>query len=69
MRGDAKAALALAQKNWEVQKEPADMRVLLEAAIKAGDKAAAAPVVDWVTKHAMEDVAIARMLKQIKGGA
>lgn len=68
VRGDAATALALAQKNWTVQKEPADMRVLLEAALKAGDRAAAAPVIDWVNKHAMEDVAIARLVKQLKAG-
>ena len=69
IRGDAKTALALAQQNWAVQKESADMRMLLEAAASTGDKAAAAPVVDWVAKHAVEDVAVARLVKQIKAGA
>ncbi|MCE3607582.1 hypothetical protein LXA47_28845 [Massilia sp. P8910] len=69
IRGDAKTALALAQQNWAVQKESADMRVLLEAAAMAGDKAAAAPVIDWVARHAVEDVAVVRMVKQIKAGA
>ncbi len=69
LRGDSKSALALAQKNWAVQKESADMRVLLEAALKAGDKAAAAPVLDWIRKHAVEDVALARLAKQIGAGA
>ncbi|NHZ66719.1 hypothetical protein [Massilia genomosp. 1] len=66
IRADAKTALALAQQNWAVQKESADMIILLEAAAKAGDKAAAAPVIDWVAKHALEDVAVARLVKQIK---
>ena len=69
IRGDARTALALAQQNWAVQKESADMIVLLEAAAKAGDKAAAAPVIDWAAKHALEDVAVARLIKQIKAGA
>ncbi|MDQ1817736.1 hypothetical protein RBA41_30985 [Massilia sp. CCM 9210] len=69
IRGDAKTALALAQQNWAVQKESADMIVLLEAAAKAGDKAAAAPVIDWVAKHAVEDVAVARLVRQIRAGA
>ena len=68
LRGDAATALALALQNWEVQKEPADMRVLLEAAAAAGDKAAASPVLDWIRRHAMEDVALARLAKQIAGG-
>lgn len=69
VRGNAKAALALAQKNWAVQKESADMRVLLEAALKAGDKAAAAPVLDWVARHKVEDVAVQRLAAQLKAGA
>ncbi len=69
VRGDAKTALALAQKNWAVQKESADMRVLLEAALKTGDRAAAAPVLDWATKNGVEDVAVARLAKQLKAGA
>lgn len=69
IRGDAKTALALAQQNWAVQKESADMIILLEAAAKAGDKAAAAPVIDWAAKHGLEDVAVARLVKQIKADA
>ena len=69
VRGDGKSALALAQKNWAVQKESADMRVLLEAALKAGDKAAAGPVLDWAAKHNVEDVAVQRLVRQLKEGA
>ncbi len=69
LHGDTGKALALAQKNWDVQKESADMRVLLEAALKAGDKAAARPVLDWIAKNAVEDVAVQRLARQLKGGA
>lgn len=51
-------ALQLAQRNWAVQKEPADVRVFLEAALAANDKAAAAPVLDWLKKTRLEDHAI-----------
>ena len=34
---DARAALALAQRNFAVQREPADARILLESALAAGD--------------------------------
>ena len=34
------AALALARDNWEVQREPWDARILLEAAVASGDRAA-----------------------------
>ncbi|RSZ56526.1 hypothetical protein HF313_28775 [Massilia atriviolacea] len=69
IRGDAKTALALARQNWAVQKESADMIVLLEAAARTGNRAAAAPVIDWVAKHALEDVAVARLVRQIRAGA
>ncbi|MEO6353597.1 MAG: hypothetical protein ABI575_09820 [Oxalobacteraceae bacterium] len=54
----ARFALQLAQRNWAVQKEPADARILLEAALAANDKAAAAPVFDWLKKTRLEDHAI-----------
>jgi hypothetical protein len=41
LRGDAKEALRLAVENYRVQREPRDARILLEAAIAAGDAAAA----------------------------
>jgi Tfp pilus assembly protein PilF len=66
LRGDAKSALALARQNWAVQKESADMRILLEAAVKAGDKDAAALVLDWVRTNGTQDVAIARLARQLE---
>jgi tetratricopeptide (TPR) repeat protein len=51
-----KRALTLAQANWEVQREPADARVLLEAAQTAGNIAAAAPVLAWMRNNRVEDV-------------
>lgn len=69
LRGDSKAALALAKQNWAVQKESADMRVLLEAALKSGDKATAAPVLDWAAKTGVEDVAVHRLARQLKAGS
>ena len=69
VRGDSQAALTLALKNWAVQKESADMRVLLEAAVQAGDKAAALPVLEWIARHAVEDLAVQRLARQLKAGA
>jgi len=45
---DTKRALDLAQRNFEVQREPADARTLLEAARAAGDIRAAQPAIDWL---------------------
>jgi hypothetical protein len=58
VRHDAAAALRLAQENWQVQREPADARVLLEAAQAASAGAgagvaarqAAGPVLSWLAE-------------------
>ncbi|MEC5159750.1 MULTISPECIES: hypothetical protein [unclassified Janthinobacterium] len=69
LRGNGAAALALARRNWAVQKEPADMRVYLEAALRARDAAAAAPVLQWIAANGVEDVALARLARQLRAGA
>ncbi|CAN7598562.1 hypothetical protein LJR289_004347 [Pseudoduganella sp. LjRoot289] len=65
LRGDVGAALALAQQNWAVQKEPADLRILLEAAHAAGDRSAAAPALAWMARSGLEDIAIAPLAAQL----
>lgn len=55
IEADRWGALALARANWEVQREPADARILLEAAEATRDVAAAAPVVAWVRSSGIED--------------
>ncbi|MCS0629509.1 hypothetical protein NX786_09200 [Telluria mixta] len=61
LRGDARRALAIARRNWDVQKETADARILLEAAFAARDVAAARPVLDWMRSARVEDVQLARL--------
>ena len=61
LRGDAKWALALALANYRVQREPRDARILLEAAIAAGDAAAAGPVRDWLQSSGFEDALLRRL--------
>lgn len=55
LQHDAPRALQLAQKNWAVQKEVADMRIMLEAALAARDAAAAQPVLAWIRASKVED--------------
>ena len=50
VRHDPAAALRLAQDNWRQQREPADARVLLEAARAAGARAAAWPALSWLAE-------------------
>ena len=68
LRRDVPTALALAKKNWAVQKEPADIRIYLEAAVMARDAVAAKPVIDWVIRHKIEDVAAQRLMRQLTNG-
>ena len=55
------AALKLAQENWQVQKEPADVRILLEAALAAHDTATVDLVRDWLRNSRLEDVQLQPM--------
>jgi len=66
LRHDPATALTLARKNWDVQKEPADIRIYLEAALQARD--AARPVLDWVALNHTEDAAAARLIARLKAG-
>jgi hypothetical protein len=63
LRGDAAAALRLAQENYAVQREPRDARVLLESAVAAGQRAAAKPAIDWLQRSGFED----RHLRELAG--
>lgn len=60
LEGDARRAVELARANWDVQKEPWDVRVLLEAAHAAKDPAAARPALDWIASSKLEDPFIAK---------
>jgi predicted Zn-dependent protease len=53
--GAPRAALALARANWDVQKEPADARVLLECALAAGEPEAARVVTDFLGETKAEE--------------
>jgi Tfp pilus assembly protein PilF len=64
LRGDARRALAIARRNWDVQKETLDARILLEAALATRDVAAARPVLDWMRGARVEDVQLARLAAQ-----
>jgi tetratricopeptide (TPR) repeat protein len=63
LRGDATRAFALAKDNWDVQKEPWDARIFLEAASNARE---AQPVLDWLATTRLEHPAIARAAARLK---
>ncbi|WP_229459472.1 tetratricopeptide repeat protein [Massilia cavernae] len=68
LRNDPAAAVRLAKLNWAVQKEPADLRILADAAVASGDREAAALVRDWLKTSGIEDRTITS-LQQLKAGA
>jgi tetratricopeptide (TPR) repeat protein len=58
LRGDTTAAVRLAKLNWAVQKEPADLRILAQAAAASKDPEAAAIVRDWLRTSKIEDASL-----------
>ena len=66
LKGDPKAALAAATENWKSQREPRDAAVLLEAALAAGDRKAAAPVLRWLEESGLEDARLRRIAARLK---
>lgn len=59
IENDAQGALALARANWDVQREPADLRILVDAARAANNADALAIAAQWITSTRMENVALA----------
>ena len=55
LRKNAALAVQLATANYQAQKEPRDLRMLLEAALAARDSAAAQPARDWLQSTGFED--------------
>ena len=58
IEGDAASALALARANWAVQREPADLRILIDAARAVRDDAALRVAADWIAAHRLEDATL-----------
>jgi Tfp pilus assembly protein PilF len=56
---DAKAALALALANWSVQREAADLRILVDAARATKDSNAASIAAAWIARNRIADPAFA----------
>ncbi|MFZ6741922.1 hypothetical protein ACO0LC_01675 [Undibacterium sp. JH2W] len=57
-------ALKLAQSNWDIQKETADLRILLEAAA-AHKPQAAAPALAWLKKNKLQDLTLKSVLAKL----
>jgi Tfp pilus assembly protein PilF len=66
VQGDAARALALAQENFAVQREPVDARILLEAALAAKQPAAAQPALQWLASSGIQSVALAPLAQSLQ---
>ena len=58
-------ALALARANWDVQREPADARILLEASLAARQPEAAGPVLAWLKGNAVQDARLTALAARV----
>ena len=67
VQADPRRALALAQENFAVQREPADARILLEAALATRDRAAARPALEWMAASSIESVALRGLRQRLEG--
>lgn len=61
-----RAALQLALANWAVQREPRDARIVLEAALAAGDPGAARPALERLHKTSLEDIQLADLAAKLE---
>ncbi len=60
-------ALALALEGWATHREPADARIVLEAALAAGEPAAALPVARWLARHGTEGPVLDALARRTLG--
>jgi len=66
LRGQSGPALVLARENFAEQREPADARILLEAALAARQPAAAAPALAWMAASGIQSVALQALAARLK---
>jgi len=66
VEGDAAGALVLAVQNWAVQKEPEDVRLLLECALAAKDPGTAADAIRLVRSVGLADMRLEPLIARIE---
>ena len=62
---DPQLALQRALANWNVQREPIDARLVLEAALAAHRAADARPVLDWLASSGCEHVDLLQLERRL----
>ena len=66
LMNNPKRALELAKLNWQIQKEPADARIYLEAAIAMNNKNEANTIIHWLAANQQEDATLNRIISTHK---
>ena len=64
VKNNVKKSLELAKENFEIQKEPADVKLLLNIAIADGDRSVADEISLWASRQSLEDYELNYLLKQ-----
>ena len=65
LRNNPALSLQVAMDNYQVQKEPRDVRILLESALAAKSAEGAKPALDWLQTSRFEDAHLQSLAKQI----
>jgi len=65
VKNNLEKALSLAKRNWKVQKEPADIKLLLNISINSGNKQEVKNVAEWISEQLLEDIELDSMLNQV----
>jgi hypothetical protein len=66
LQHDPQTALDMGLRNWQMQREPWDARVVLEAALAANRPQAAAPVLDFLQTTRLEDPLIEPLVRELR---
>jgi tetratricopeptide (TPR) repeat protein len=67
LQHEPQAALDLARRNWQIQREPWDTRLLLQAALAAGQPQAATEALEFLQKSGLEDPIIEPLARELRG--
>jgi hypothetical protein len=65
LEGHIKEALALAARNYTIQKEPRDAEILLRTALAANEPKAAQPALDWLRTSGYQDSGMVQLASQL----
>jgi len=67
--GEHRRALTWARQNWQAQREPADLIVLVRTAVAARDRATEREANEWIRRTGLEDVRVQRALGRDAGAS